>query len=137
MQPPFLSGNYQKRLLKTTEAHLSNGTCDLTIGTQEKKNHHALPRFSWPFRWCDPFCSKRYSSRNHLLNSSNCSRANQKPTNDGKQQTLCIGFLLTDHQFKRLGQCRRQIFGLLLPKFYKHFKKYNSSCDNLHPSGNT
>ena len=45
MQPPFLSGNYQKRLLKTTEAHLSNGTCDLTIGTQEKKIIMPCPGF--------------------------------------------------------------------------------------------
>ena len=43
MQPPFLSsnysGNYQDLLLKTTEAHLSNGTCDLKLNGKQEKNH--------------------------------------------------------------------------------------------------
>ena len=52
---------------------------------------------------------------------------------DGKQQKLCVGFLLTKYQFQEVGHCRRHIFGLLIPKFYVEFENNNSSCNNLPP----
>ena len=53
-----------------------------------------------------------------------------------KQQSLCVGFLLTNRQFQEVGHCRRHIFGPILPKFYVEFENIDSSCDNLRPFRN-
>ena len=48
---------------------------------------------------------------------------------DGKQQKLCVVFLLTKYQFHEVGYCRRHIFGPLFSKFYVEFENINSSCN--------
>ena len=53
-----------------------------------------------------------------------------------KQQKLCVGFLLTNRQFREVGHCRRHISGFLVAKFYVEFENATFSCDNLRPFGN-
>ena len=56
---------------------------------------------------------------------------------DGKQQKLCVGFLLTKYQFHEVGHCRRHIFGPIIPKINVEFENANCSCNNLPPSRNS
>ena len=53
-----------------------------------------------------------------------------------KQQKLCVGFLLTNRQFREVGHCRRHISGFLVAKFYVEFENATFSCDNLRPFDN-